>query len=165
MHVEDGVRDINRAGWQAFSTIANLIDRVHDEIVGQRAAGVADSYQLHKMLTQLSTTSREKIDDLIARIDKTRTSTEMGLKVASEVRRDALAANNELRKRLENRSLARKLWEAGSLAVRTAEDHSNNVLSIQQATKDVQKHLQLLRGRLVDYAANAADFHSDLDAM
>jgi len=165
LHVEDGVRDISRTGWQAFSSITRLIERVHDEIVRQRDTGVADSYQLHKLLTQLSTASREKIDDLIARIDKTRTNTEMGLKVASEVRRDAMAANNELRKRLESRSLPVKLWEAGSLAVQTAEEHSANVLSIQKATTDVQKHLQLVRGRLVDYAANAGEFHSDIDAM
>jgi len=162
MLVEDGTTDINRATWEAFLSVNRLIDRVHDEIVRQRDTGVVDTYRLLQLLTQLGIISREKIEDLIARIDKVSSHLHTGIKMVSEVRRDALSTSHELRRRLDSRSLARKLWEAGSRSIKTINNHFNNVWSIFEETSVVLKQLVIVRRHLMDFAANASDIHSSI---
>ena len=165
MQVEDGVSAVNRAGWHAFSSIERWIGRVHDAILRQRAAGIVDAHELHTLLSQMGVASRKNIDDLIERIDKTLVHTRVGLGAASDVRRHALVVNGELTRRLDDRSLPKKIWQAGSHAVRTAKAHSKNVQLIYEATNDVQAQLGLVRRYLVDYQSNAANFHSEINAM
>jgi len=161
--VEDGTTDINRATWEAFFlSINRLIDRVHDEIVRQRDTGVIDTYRLLQLLTQLGIISREKIEGLITHIDKVWSYLHTGINMKSDVRRDVLSTSHELRRRLDNRSLARKLWEAGSRSVKTINDHFNNVWSIFEETSVVLKQLVTVRRHLMDFAANASDIHSSV---
>ncbi|KAH7100986.1 hypothetical protein BKA62DRAFT_704707 [Auriculariales sp. MPI-PUGE-AT-0066] len=165
MQVEDGVSDVNRAGWHAFTAIDRWIVRVREAILRQRAAGRIDQHELQMLLAQLNIASRNNIDDLIARIDRALRHARVGLGAASEVRRNALAVKVELRRRLDERSLPRKVWEVGSHAVRLAESNTKNVERIYQATNDVQAQLGNVRRYLVDYQSNAANFHSDINAM
>lgn len=159
MKVEDGVADINRKGWHAFASIDRWIVRVRDAILQMRAAGRADERELHKLLSQLSASSRTNVDELIRLIDRTLMHTKAGLGVASDVRRHALSSGHELERRLKQRSLPRKVWEAGSHAVQLAKKNSRNIQAIYDATNDVQAQLGIVRRYLVDYQSNAANFH------
>ncbi|KZV91532.1 hypothetical protein EXIGLDRAFT_769777 [Exidia glandulosa HHB12029] len=165
MKVEDGVADINRKGWQSFASIDRWVARVRDSIVQMRAAGRTDERELHKLLAQLATSSRGNVDELIALIDRTLRHTHAGLDTASAVRRHALASGHELERRLKERSLPQKVWEAGSHAVQLAKKNVKNIQAIYDATNDVQGQLGLVRRYLVDYQSNAANFHSDINAM
>ena len=165
MHVEDGVGDINRAGWQAFTDINRWIGRVHDEIVRQHDAGVIDAYELHMVLGQMATALHAKIEDLLTRIDKTYVHTTLGLQQASEVRRDALEVHAELTKRRDDRSMAQKMRETWSRAVQKTDEHLKNVLKVKQATNDLQAQLRNLRGHLKLYTSNADNFKSEINAM
>ncbi|EJD54508.1 hypothetical protein AURDEDRAFT_179651 [Auricularia subglabra TFB-10046 SS5] len=165
MKVEDGVSEINRVGWHAFSSIDRWIVRLRDAIIAMRAAGRPDERELHKLLAQLSSSSRANVDELIRLIDKTLLLTHAGLGTASDVRRYALAAGADIQRRLAERSLPQRVWEAGSHAVKVSKRNVRSIQHIYDATNDVQAQLGMVRRYLVDYQANAANFHSEINAM
>jgi len=167
VQVEDGVSDINRLGWHAFSSMDDWIQRAHKTILRQRAARIVDSQELHSILTQMNTLPQGNIDDLIIRIDRTLVHARVGLDVASEARKKALAVNMELTRRLEDTSLPRKTWEKSSHALRAIDGHAKNVQKIYEAMHDLQAQLELVRRYLVDYRlqSKSIDLRVETDAM
>jgi len=164
MLVQDGIDNIIHASWHAFSSINELIEHVHDEVERQNDANMVDAYKVHELLDQLGTASSVKIEDLITLIDKARSNALNGISLASEVRRHLLATKDKLRKLLVQRH-DEKGSEAESYAVQMAKEHFKNIESIQEVTTRVQTQLDVMRGHLKGYSADAANFKSCIKAM
>lgn len=106
--VDDGMRDINRAGWKFFGEVVSSFRRLRESIACQNISGRVDQHQLEEWRDDLIQTVQAGVRDLLELIDQLAISTQRGLDTASVVRRSALKVRVNMRTQLDDRSWPQK---------------------------------------------------------